>query len=337
MLNIISRSIVSAHNRGPRKVVMNLLKGLDEIGYPYVVNKALNSTNQLWIHDDPLAVIAASKLPPKVKKVAGPNIYTVPAQIHDSINPKQYTWIHPSSWVEDFWNQGNSNPLPSVVWPVGIDTEKFVPSTNIEDIVLVYNKQRSENEVQKVCAGLKECGEKYEVITYGSYKESDYQALLERAKAIIWVGRSESQGVGLLEALASDVPALVCDVTSFGQWSGSGHTSFTPEQLAFTPVTAAPYFNEQCGMKITTLDNFTTDVQSFLDTIEHYQPRKYIEATLTLTIQARAFISIYKTQHQVSDVDLLDTTLHSKGTWRNGTLSYRIGSKLKDAVRQVIR
>ena len=103
MLNIISRSIVSQHNRGPRKVVLNLIKGLDEIGYPYVVNHALNATDQLWIHDDPTALSEALNLNNETKILVGPNVFTLPAELPIIETTRNILWLHPALWVKNFW------------------------------------------------------------------------------------------------------------------------------------------------------------------------------------------------------------------------------------------
>jgi hypothetical protein len=88
-----------------------------------------------------------------------------------------------------------------------------------------------------------------------------------------------------------DVPALGFDVTHFGHWEGGGHERFTPDQLAFTPVTAAPYFDERCGL-LTSLRTLDTDLDTFMSNLATYTPRLYIEQNLSLRGQAQAFLEI---------------------------------------------
>lgn len=337
MLNIISRSIVAKHNRGPRKVAMNLMKGLDELGLPYVVNQALDATDQLWIHDDPVALVAAAKLPPAVSVIAGPNIFTLPTEIPKELALDRLLWLHPADWVRDFWDVSSTRKIHSAVWPVGIDTTRFSPTPAEKDIVLVYNKQRADQEIATVLQALEAHAEQYEVITYGKYTEQAYQALLARAKAIVWVGRSESQGIGLLEALATNVPALVCDIDHFGQWTGAGHERFTEAQLAFTGATAATYFDHTCGSIITDLRELPTKLPTFLHSLSSYQPRAYIQSNLSLAKQAEDFASLYRHHFGVSEEALLSTQRRNHSVWRNATWSYRLQVQLKDAVRRVIR
>ena len=101
MLNIISKSLVEGGVNGPQKVVSNLIKGLDIIGYPYCLNKALDSTSQLWIHDDTTALKEASKM--KLKAIVGPNLYILPQKVPSDLDFSNFVYLQPSKWVVDFW------------------------------------------------------------------------------------------------------------------------------------------------------------------------------------------------------------------------------------------
>jgi len=70
MINIISKAYLSKNATGPKKVVDNLIKGLDILGYPYVINKRLDACQRLWIHDDTAALARINKLSPEIKIVS---------------------------------------------------------------------------------------------------------------------------------------------------------------------------------------------------------------------------------------------------------------------------
>ena len=58
MINIISRQPMigdASRPTGPYKVFANLVKGLERIGYPYVVNRRVTASPRLWVHDWPEA------------------------------------------------------------------------------------------------------------------------------------------------------------------------------------------------------------------------------------------------------------------------------------------
>jgi len=63
---------------GQIKVFKNLIKGLDRIGYPYVVNQRLDACERLWVHDDTRALPLLHKLPAEIKAIVGPNLYVMP-------------------------------------------------------------------------------------------------------------------------------------------------------------------------------------------------------------------------------------------------------------------
>jgi hypothetical protein len=262
----------------------------------------------------------------------------LPNDVPERALEKNVLFIHPAKWVQEFWDKFSTTKINSAVWPVGIDTKKFTPSNLAQkDLVLVYNKQRSQEDVDATCRALEARGEKFAVLTYGNYKETEYQELLAKARAVVWVGRSESQGIGLLEALAMNVPVLLWDITKLGDFVGSRQSNFSAGQLAYTPVTAAPYFNNSCGLRFTKREELENSLDAFLSSLATFSPRSFIEAELSLAKQATSFISLFKTHFNTSESTLRDTTLLSTKKWHNGTVYFRYLTRLKDAVRQIIR
>lgn len=336
MLNIISRAIVTKRTRGPRKVVSNLILGLEELGYPYVVNADLKATDTLWIHDDPAALAEAVKLPSPACIIAGPNIFTLTTQIPKDTNLERVIWLHPASWVKDFWDS-SGRKIESLIWPVGIDTKTFAPIDSPEkDLVIVYNKQRSTSELDVVCEALEARKQRFTVLTYGYYQETSYRDLLKKAKAIVWVGRSESQGIALLEALSMNVPALVWDVHCFGQWTGSGHERYTEAELAFSGATTIPYFDARCGRRFIETTDLNAALDEFLNSLPTLSPRTYIEENLSLAKQTTAFLNIYKTHFNQSDAHLRNTTLRTTKKWKNARFYFIFYQKIIDLIKRII-
>jgi len=184
MLNIISKSYVSNKISGPKKVVDNLIKGLEKINYPYCINKSLDSTSQLWIHDDKKALKKASEL--NIKAVVGPNLYITPREIPKELNLDNVVYIHPSKWAMDFWKDFGFDRCKLDYWPTGIDTDFFKErDKDNANEVLVYFKERYPEELDYVEKILEEKNIKYEIIHYGNYKEKDYIDKLNKTKYII--------------------------------------------------------------------------------------------------------------------------------------------------------
>src|SRR5450756_1482222 len=101
MINIISRQAACDTVTGPAKVYRNLIKGLDAIGYPYVVNRSLDSTRRLWVHDDTVALRYAARA--CANTVVGPNLFVLPRDIPPKTDLTGILYVHPSEWVVEAW------------------------------------------------------------------------------------------------------------------------------------------------------------------------------------------------------------------------------------------
>lgn len=338
MINIISNSYISRHISGPKKVVDNLIMGLDKIGYPYVINKRLDACKRLWIHDDKEALMLASSLPKDINVVVGPNIFVLPRNIPMDIPMQKMVYIHPSDWAKEFWIEFGFERCPIEVWPTGIDTEQFKSKNFNKDIVLLYCKQRYPMEIDFAERILKKNNINYIKILYGTYREDKYIKLLSRSKYIVWVGRQESQGVALQEALAMDIPILVCDVPRVGHWSVDEKTAgiFNEEENNYTNTTSAPYFNELCGVIIKDMNYLEDHIQLFEKIYCEFKPREYVVTNLSVEKQAREFVHIYEKYFGLGFEDGVSKEgILKDGVWRNQLFYRRFLVKSKDMVKEI--
>jgi hypothetical protein len=291
VINIISQEATRDTVSGPAKVYRNLIKGLDAIGYPYVVNRSLNSTKRLWVHDDPVALRYAASA--RACAVVGPNLYRLPRDIPPDTDLSGLLYIHPSEWAVEAWRTVGFDACDLGVWPVGIDLDEFRPgeeSARSSD-VLVYHKQRREDELERVLASLNTASLRHTVVRCGSYSEPEYVDALKRVGLVVWIGRHESQGIALQEALAMDVPVLLCDVTRLSEATGC---DVWPAQLDDLTVTAAPYFDASCGARAHSLDEVGPLAVNMLLGRSDYAPRDYVQANLSLEGQARRFVDLWE-------------------------------------------
>lgn len=111
---------------------------------------------------------------------------------------------------------------------------------------------------------------------------------------MIWHGRHESQGLALQEALAMDVPILVCDVKSVFDQYQVGYTYIWDEENRNIPATAAPYFDDSCGIKIQELTRIEEAMEFMLNNLKHFSPREFVLRNLSLEGQARKLIELYE-------------------------------------------
>ena len=291
MINIISRSANPGKVSGPSKVFSNLAKGLSKIGYPYLVNRDLNATKRLWIHDDVAALRHIHRS--EAFKVVGPNLFVMPSEIPPDIRLDGVLYLHPCAWAARVWERAGFDACPIVTWPVGIDTDVFQPSSvpGSKRRIMVYHKQRDSQELDSILDSLHDLKLPYSLVLYGHYSELDYREQLANTSFIIWHGPHESQGIALQEAMACDIPLLVCDVTSLSQ--ARGDYVFDPSFFGIS-VTSAPYFDETCGVKITDLSRLRTAIEFMQQNLMDFQPRRYVLDHLSLEGQARAFVAVWE-------------------------------------------
>lgn len=338
MLNIISRSYVSKRTTGPSKVVRNFIKGLEKIGYPFVVNASLDATKQVWVHDDTIALAEVAKRT-DLHAIVGPNLYVTPRQIPTGIDLSNLVYLHPSPWVVELWKKQGYDRSPLIAWPTGIDVAEFPISKEDKKHVLIYFKERFPEELTYAKNILNKLEIPYEVIIYGSYKEDEYRKQLSQAKYVLWIGRQESQGIALEEALATNTPILVWDVPHLGHWQASAKNMsvFSVWENKFTGATSAFYFDSSCGIIFKDKTELAEKLTIMEESYPLFTPRSFIENNLSLEKQAQDLLNIFKSQYQVTDNDLLNTHLNNQKKWRNGKALFRFQQRLKDALRSLIR
>jgi len=290
MLNIISRSIQNKKIRGPKKVVNNLILGLEKMNYPYVINKDLNSCERLWIHDDIDALYDLKNINKDIGVIIGPNLFVNPENIPNSINLSKTVYIQPSINVKNIWEKRGYNKSSIEVWSVGIDTEKYTPFGDKKDTVLIYFKNRTKEELEQIESVLKNKNLTYKIIAYNSYREEDYYPLLKKIKYIIWLGIYESQGIALEEALSCNIPMIILD------------TQVLKNEFDINS-SSAPYFDKRCGIIVKDIQKLKSSVDIMEQTYPTFNPREFILENLELKKQAEKFIDLYKKYFQLKKDD----------------------------------
>lgn len=337
MLNIISRSYVSNTISGPQKVVTSLIKGLDELGYPYCINKDLTATSQLWIHDDPVALREAARL--GLNAVVGPNIYILPRNIPTDIDLSKFVYIHPSVWAQDMWTHLGFKKCPLDHWAAGIDTNEFTERTKPDDgEVIIYFKQRHKEELAHIESILKKKNISYKIISYGHYKQSEYIEVLKKARYVIWLGRQESQGIALEEAMAMNVPILVWDVLNMGHWTPTEKEKkiFNDTELAYDKATSAEYFDDRCGIKVKLAEQIESSITQMEVEWKNFQPRAYILENLSLKKQAKDLIELFNKYYKISYEQGKVESPTTLKKWRNDTFPFKAFMLFKEIAKKIL-
>jgi len=259
--------------RGPQKVVLNLLKGLDLINEPYKINSlgdlngCLNSYKAF-----------VNNLPSDT--MMGPNLVVNPPDDVNLFNKFKKILV-PSKFVMDnYYKFDEAKDTNIVIHPTGIDTDVWVEDKTPTRDCLIYFKQREENELILLKEKLDSLNITYHVIKYGSYREEELKMKLTDVKFCILLTGTESQGIGYMEILSTNTP---CFVYNFIYDDGKLYGASTP------------YFNEQCGIiyngEISKSDD---DLISFIDSLNSFTPREYIMSDFTLIKSAEKYIKLLK-------------------------------------------
>ena len=222
--------------------------------------------------------------------IFGPHLSIFPDSKLQQINNKNNSiYIQPSPWARDVWiNKGAEKYLPIKSFPFPVETEKFKPTLNKSERknVFIMFKHRKPEELQFVEKYLKDRSIEFRCFRYNGYKEDDYVNYLQTCKYGIWIGRHESQGFALEEALSCNVPLLVWSVTNMRQqhgWTGC------PD----VPGTTIAFWDERCGEYFENKEDFETTYEKFLKQVDNYNPREFIEKTVSVKQCAENFTKTF--------------------------------------------
>lgn len=298
IINIITRSNSSnKKTRGPKKVLDNLIKGLEKLEIKYVFNQPISKFDYNWIHDDPAGVIEASFVNKPV--LIGPNIAVFPKDLpflRKKIHPSSI-YLQPCDWAKRMWADLGFKEILINVWPVGIETSKFLPNKPDFKKTLIYFKQRDQALLIQVEDLLIKKNIDYEIIKYGEYNEDDFISILDNTSLVIWLGCTESQGIAYQEVLSKNIPIVFLDAinlfmnTKLDLSFSSGKDKKILERLN---TSSAPYFDGTCGEKFVSTKQLEENLSQIIRNIDNYKPREFIMRNLSIEKQTLEFLSLVK-------------------------------------------
>lgn len=264
------------NNNGPGKVVVNLIKGLQQNNIDVCINSIgdVNGCLQSW--NVPLYSL------PKTT-VIGPNICVLPNDMPDIWHRFQ-TSLVPSEWVKNKYEKFSiikDSKIKIKVWAVGIDTDTFIPTNESSTYdILLYVKNRH-NEAEQVKNILSQKGFTVNTVIYGTYSEDEFKKTAHRCKCAILLTKTESQGIAYQELMSMGVP---CYVINKDVWDDIAGYAFS--------ASSVPYFDSSCGMIEKDLNNF----ELFYNSLSFYTPRTFVINNLNLKKQANEYIDILKSE-----------------------------------------
>lgn len=255
--------------RGPGKVINNLIMGLNKIGIDINHNniEEINGCLNQIRYDLPKSTMM------------GPNLFILPTDNVQLVN-KYDNFVVPSEWVynkyKSFDVMRNKNIF---IWSVGIDVDRFVANKNIKKDCLIYFKNRSDRELASLVDDLNNHSISFYLLRYGEYIEEELISKVNEVKSVIMLDGTESQGIAYMEILSMSTPCYVINKSCF---------DYIPGYLF--KAMSVPYFDDSCGMIV---DRFDIDsFKIFINSLDKYSSREYILKNHTLEISARKYIEM---------------------------------------------
>jgi glycosyltransferase involved in cell wall biosynthesis len=227
---------------------------------------------------------------PNTRFIFGPHFSVFPEQNLKWIKGQNTTYIQPGKWAADVWKVSPlCRDMQIKPVPFGVDTNQFTETIPQEQRtqVFVYYKTRNPDDLQFITDKLREFGIVFTLFSYDNrYNEAEYIQCLRNAKYGIWVGRHESQGFALEEALSCNVPLLVWDVLSMNQEYGPNYDDI--------PATVVPYWESRCGEIFYKREHFDYTYRLFMSKLHQFNPRDYVLSNLTIEKCEQQFISVFE-------------------------------------------
>ncbi|MDO8575681.1 MAG: hypothetical protein Q7R78_03210 [bacterium] len=262
----------SKRKRGPSSVLQSIIRGLDELNEPYVLNPFFSSQiNDMVLVPSGIETLKKTlklRSEGKIKRlIVGPNITITPIDENSLLlNPNIDKILVPSEWVKNFFLSFDKN-LESkiIIWPAGIDIkEKGVDDSKNQ--YLIFKKNTDEKLFENICEYMRNNSIPFKVLEYGKFTKKEYLAELKKSFAMVYLQEIESQGIALLEAWSMNVPTFVWNPGSF---------VFKNYNKTVTGNINAPYANEKTGDNFKDIEEFRRKLSTFIKNLNSYSPYEY--------------------------------------------------------------
>lgn len=229
-------------------------------------------------------------IPERIKIIYGPGMFVFPSgPLVGSLRKElvgRCAYNTLSKWNTAVHKEmADSMIMPLYEFPYAVETEYFIPTGEQKTLdCILYVKSREKRVVEYAIDILNKKNLNYRIFKYGSYVGHDYKLTIPKAKFMIVLDAHESQGFALQEAMSADVPLLVCDIKSLFDNMPDGENpdilrkDYIGKKLYATSV---PYWSEECGIKLDSVFDLDTAIDSMLEKYTTFSPRKFIVENLS--------------------------------------------------------
>ncbi len=275
--------------RGPEAVLRSLERGLHALRVPYTVNKNLPAAaRQESVHviagADTVRWALAQKAKGHIGYLSvGPAIVVLPSEEQGLLKDRMIDKILcPSEWTRQLYVRTAPSLRNKIkVWPAGVQVPSHKKRGKRSIDLLILDKRKDPALTRSVRRTVQKAGLAYKVLTYGHFSQKRYYALLQKCKAMLYIGRTESQGLALLEAWVRDVPTLVYE-----------DRLFTYQGMRWPHASSAPYLTKETG------SFFKDDLEPKLARLlkSHFSPKTHCLEHWTDKIIAKHFLELLPLQ-----------------------------------------
>lgn len=266
MFNIFYRdSHLQGRMSGPKKVIENLIRSLDECEVDYAINREVHQHN-FFLQWDRYHIGIYGELKNKDTLLVGPQIWPFAPDFSDL---KKYgKIITPSQWVSDLFSK-HFNITKNLVWPVGIYEPEIYDDQSID--CLIYYKNRPVEDLQYVKEMLSKRCLTHIQLEYGSYTQQNFREALSSVKFCVIIDNTESQGIAIQEMMAANKPLFVWDQLL---WDHMG-------DQYIVSASSVPYWSSECGEKVIIKSDLEESLDNFISNIKNYIPKDYVNRELS--------------------------------------------------------
>ena len=225
----------------------------------------------------------------RIKKLlAGPNLVGRGCDENNIVaNTEIDVYFSPSYWpLINLLDDAPSLKGRMHVWYAGVDTNFWVPipkkKERISKKVLVYWKTESEHFCIQVEEILKKYGWLPMRVRYGHYAKEQYKNMLSESAFAVFISRSESQGIALVEAWSMDVPTLV--------WEKAEPLLY--REKIWWPISACPYLHPLTSVSWNTLEELDILLRSIPTMLPSFDPRNWVLRNMSDEVSAQLLLKI---------------------------------------------
>lgn len=219
--------------------------------------------------------------------VAGPMIVNLPREAGEIfLDPAIDARLYFSGWQRELFTREDPRAAEGAhLWFAGVDPEAWSPPSSgpAERSILIYVKTDEPVLLGAVRRELGRTGSPVIELTYGTHTSDEWREALSKASLVVFLSRSETQGLAMMEAWSMDVPTLHWDP---GVMHYLGRS--------YPGASSCWYLSPEAGMAFRDIEEFAPAFSMFQEALAKgdFTPRKHLLTNFTLEHSARRLMDV---------------------------------------------